>query len=37
MGLIKIKKLGYGIEGNRLDLVIAIPKGRFIESFWVAN
>lgn len=37
MGLIKIKKLGFGIGGNILDLIIAIPKDRYIEKFWVAN
>jgi hypothetical protein len=37
MGLIHIKRIGYGISGNMLDLVIAIPNGRYIENFWVAN
>ena len=37
MSLIKILKIGYGIEGNLLDLTIAIPKGSYIRSFYVIN
>lgn len=37
MGLLKIKKIGYGLDGKTLDLTIAIPEGSTISKFYVAN
>jgi hypothetical protein len=37
MALIKLYKIGYGFDGNVLDITIAIPKDTYIKEFWVAN
>lgn len=37
MSLIKVIKSGYGLDGNLLDLTIAIPEGSYVRSFYVIN
>lgn len=35
MSLIKLKDIGFGLNGNTLDLVIAIPKDTYLDKFRV--
>ena len=37
MALIKLYKIGYGFDGNILDITIAIPKDTYIKEFWIAD
>lgn len=37
MSLIKVKDLGFGLSGTRVDITIAIPKDTYLYSFRVYN
>lgn len=37
MSLIKVKELGFGIDGKSLDITIAIPTGSYLRVFRVYN
>jgi hypothetical protein len=37
MKLIKVEQLGFGLDGKTLDLVIAIPQGSSIKSWYICT
>jgi hypothetical protein len=37
MSLIKLKDIGFGLKGNTLDLIIAVPKDCYLNKFRVFN
>lgn len=37
MSLIKLKDIGFGLNGKTLDITIAIPTDSYLKNFYVAN